>query len=555
MSRLFTFLGFVLFIQVPIFAQFDGIVGSEGCKAIEYKDSRFIDWAKTCVVTRGKVDIAKPEKGLVSFGKEENAIGAVSSTDVYDCISLGDAGEAILTFNHPIVDGEGFDFAVFENSFNDTFLELATVEVSSDGVHYFGFPTTSNTPTDKQVGGFGSVDATKLNNIAGKYRGGWGTPFDLSEIADNENLDKNNITHVKIRDVVGTINPQYATRDSHGNIINDPYPTPFESGGFDLSGVGVINNKTNTAQFDGIVGTEGCKAIEYKDSRFIDWAKTCVVTRGKADIAKPEKGLVSFGKEENAIGAVSSTDVYDCISLGDAGEAILTFNHPIVDGEGFDFAVFENSFNDTFLELATVEVSSDGVHYFGFPTTSNTPTDKQVGGFGSVDATKLNNIAGKYRGGWGTPFDLSEIADNENLDKNNITHVKIRDVVGTINPQYATRDSHGNIINDPYPTPFESGGFDLSGVGVINNKTNTAVPSAKSDVATLVYPNPCTDKVFVKANGRKVTVYNIMGQKLQEMTPAAQDLIQIDMSGYDKGVYIMELRNNNSVETLKIIKK
>lgn len=309
------------------------------------------------------------------------------------------------------------------------------------------------------------------------------------------------------------------------------------------------------AQFDGIVGTEGCKAIEYKDSRFIDWAKTCVVTRGKVDIAKPDKGLVSFGKEENAIGAVNSTDVYDCVSLGDAGEAILTFNHPIVDGDGFDFAVFENSFNDTFLELATVEVSSDGVHYFGFPTTSNTPTDKQVGGFGSVDATKLNNIAGKYRGGWGTPFDLSEIADNENLDKNNITHVKIRDVVGTINPQYATRDSHGNIINDPYPTPFESGGFDLSGVGVINNKTNTAVPSAKSDVATLVYPNPCTDKVFVKANGRKVTVYNIMGQKLQEMTPAAQDLIQIDMSGYDKGVYIMELRNNNSVETLKIIKK
>lgn len=210
MSRLFTFLGFVLFIQVPIFAQFDGIVGSEGCKAIEYKDSRFIDWAKTCVVTRGKVDIAKPEKGLVSFGKEENAIGAVNSTDVYDCISLGDAGEAILTFNHPIVDGEGFDFAVFENSFNDTFLELATVEVSSDGVHYFGFPTTSNTPTDKQVSGFGSIDATKLNNIAGKYKGGWGTPFDLSEIADKENLDKNNITHVKIRDVVGTINPQYA---------------------------------------------------------------------------------------------------------------------------------------------------------------------------------------------------------------------------------------------------------------------------------------------------------------------------------------------------------
>ena len=54
------------------------------------------------------------------------------------------------------------------------------------------------------------------------------------------------------------------------------------------------------------------------------------------------------------------------------------------------------------------------------------------------------------------------------LDVNNIRYVKVTDVVGDIDPTYATHDSLGNIINDPWPTPFTSSGFDLDAVGVIN---------------------------------------------------------------------------------------
>ena len=36
---------------------------------------------------------------------------------------VGDGGSAILTFDTPIANGPGFDFAVFENGFSDTFLE------------------------------------------------------------------------------------------------------------------------------------------------------------------------------------------------------------------------------------------------------------------------------------------------------------------------------------------------------------------------------------------------------------------------------------------------
>ena len=85
-----------------------------------------------------------------------------------------------MQFSTPIFDGANWDFAVFENGFSDTFLELAYVEVSSDGINYFQFPCTSYTQDTLQIGGFGSVDATKIDNLAGKYRAHYGTPFDFA---------------------------------------------------------------------------------------------------------------------------------------------------------------------------------------------------------------------------------------------------------------------------------------------------------------------------------------------------------------------------------------
>ena len=46
--------------------------------------------------------------------------------------------------------------------------------------------------------------------------------------------------------------------------------------------------------------------------------------------------------------------------------------------------------------------------------------------------------------------------------------MRIVDVVGTTNAVFATHDSLGNIVNDPYPTVFASGGFDLDGVAALN---------------------------------------------------------------------------------------
>jgi hypothetical protein len=275
--------------------------------AIYMDDPNFVAWATGITVQRGYVNISDPSKGYTSYGEPEDALYNAEG-DTYSVVSLGDGGVATLTFEYAITNGPGYDFAVFENAFNDTFLELAFVEVSSDGNNFFRFNSVSLTPTNTQVGSFGALDTTNLHNLAGKYCAGYGTPFDLEELKDvNSLLDVNSITHVRIIDVVGYVQPadfsgdgivnftdysifataylsepndenwnqdcdiaqpvdniidmldfawfvdewlsenNYASSDSRGHQINDPWPTDFFwtgfTGGFDLDAVGVIHQK------------------------------------------------------------------------------------------------------------------------------------------------------------------------------------------------------------------------------------------------------------------------------------------------------------------------
>lgn len=290
----------ILFLDaIAAAGPFAPAAGQPGSTAIHMSDSMFSAWATGVVVERGYKDISHPEFGLVSGGDEADCLGQTTG-QLYEVVSLGDGGIATLTFANPITNGHGYDFAVFENSYNDTFLELAFVEVSSDGENFFRFDSVSLTEPNEQVGGFETLDTTDVNNLAGKYRLGYGTPFELEELAGIDGLDVSTITHVRIIDVVGCTQSadfnndrlvmlddfailsvaygsedtdenwdrrcdiargyniidvndvaqfmfqwltEWSSMDSLGNKINDPWPTDFDVGGFDLDAVGVINEK------------------------------------------------------------------------------------------------------------------------------------------------------------------------------------------------------------------------------------------------------------------------------------------------------------------------
>src|SRR5690554_1227010 len=195
-----SFLIISVFISSFVLSQpYAPAAGEVGSTAISFDDSRFVAWATGIELTRGYVNI---EDTLIeydgtnraSFGTPEIALGAATNIAT-DAVSLGDSGIAILTFNKPITNGLDYDFAIFENGLNDNFLELAHVEVSSDGINFFRFPSHSATQTATPVGSFGSLNPTNLYNLAGKYRVGFGTPFDLEELKDEVGLDVEKITH------------------------------------------------------------------------------------------------------------------------------------------------------------------------------------------------------------------------------------------------------------------------------------------------------------------------------------------------------------------------
>lgn len=251
------------------------------------------------------------------------------------------------------------------------------------------------------------------------------------------------------------------------------------------------------------------------------------------------------------------------VSLGDGGNALLTFDPPIKDGVGPDFAVFENGFTDVFLELAFVEVSSDGVNFFRFDAVSLTQINNQVEGFGVLDATRIQNLAGKFRIDYGVPFDIAELTDDPLLKKDSIVFVKVVDVVGCIQEEYATYDSEGNKINDPWPTAFESGGFDLDAVGVIHNTSTSGAIESMYNEEIVIYPNPARNFICFEIHGRikmdKIALYNDLGRHInissKQIFQFGDNKYEVDISAIPAGLYLLRIELIEQFVLRKFIKQ
>jgi len=258
--------------------------------------------------------------------------------------------------------------------------------------------------------------------------------------------------------------------------------------------------------FPPAAGQAGSTAFHKDSTAFIAWAESCIILRGPAIITVPDSLEVTHGLPVDATGKAGDGKV---VSLGDGGMATLYFTDPVVDGPGPDFAVFENAFADNFLELAFVEVSSDGINYLRFPAESLTQAEEQTGSYGTLDPVNINGLAGKYRAGYGTPFDLADLDPDPLLDISNINWVRIRDVIGCIIDSVGSRDKLGRIINDPWPTAFPSGGFDLDAVGVINGTSLRTHP--RPEEALCIYPNPFADQIRITGRTGEFRILDMRG--------------------------------------------
>jgi hypothetical protein len=204
-------------------------------------------------------------------------------------------------------------------------------------------------------------------------------------------------------------------------------------------------------------------AIAYNDPRIVDWAGGVASYLPGTGVSDPKWMMPS-----QAFGP-AGTDTTAVVVLGNAGTITLTFGSAISDGDGWDFAVFENSFaSDIFLELGFVEVSSDGAHFARFDSAFRGPTAPCASCSGT--AAQIGGLAGSYMVGYGTPFDLAALRNNPlvrggSVDLTAIKYVRIVDIVG----DGTTLDAFGRGIVDPISSG-PTAGFDLDGIAVLNQQ-------------------------------------------------------------------------------------
>ena len=226
----------------------------------------------------------------------------------------------------------------------------------------------------------------------------------------------------------------------------------------------IISNQPNPGT-DAIAGRTPANASGAVNPLFVGWASGIANVTWGTEVDSswrvPER---IYGPPRGGAGIVV---------LGNGGHITVTFDHPITDGPGPDFAVFENAFvsgpaadEGAFLELAVVEVSSDGVHFVRFDTSTLRQTP--VGGYGHMSPRDLHGFAGRHPVFWGDGFDLNVLRQHPLVrkgvvDVDRITHVRVVDVVG----DGSLLDSFGNPVYDATPT-WGSGGFDIDAIGVIH---------------------------------------------------------------------------------------
>ena len=182
-----------------------------------------------------------PGAGAAAY-TDPGVLGPATSAST-DVVVLGRGGTITLDLGMDVADGTGSELAVWENGISSgelLFLELAYLEVSSDGVVFARFPAFCERAT--AADSYAPVDPSLYTGFAGLHPAGTGTAFDLAELSgEPEVLDGRvnlaAVRYVRIVDVVGD-GSELDDADPPRPIY-DPYPTEGTAG-FDLNAVAVL---------------------------------------------------------------------------------------------------------------------------------------------------------------------------------------------------------------------------------------------------------------------------------------------------------------------------
>jgi len=219
-----------------------------------------------------------------------------------------------------------------------------------------------------------------------------------------------------------------------------------------------------------------------------------------------------------------------------------------LDSDDFEFIEIKNNSSST--------VNLTGVYFGGLGFTYQFENDATVSGQGSIYlANKTETFVQRYDF---EPFgEFSRNLSNASED-------------------LILRDAYGNIIDEvtysddtPWPTDADGNGSFLKLVSLnLDNSLaaswiaqedtidNLSVNAAQFGSFLSLSPNPVTDKLNITTNRGEISsikLWSING-KLYQTYDTNSRQVQLDLSGFDIGLYILQIQTNNETQYKKIIK-
>jgi hypothetical protein len=122
---------------------------------------------------------------------------------------------------------------------------------------------------------------------------------------------------------------------------------------------------------------------------------------------------------------------------------------------------------------------------------------------------------------------------------------------------HASHDQAGKKINDPYPTNFPTGGFDLDAVAAMHMYA-TGIATNNVNKGIGFYPNPASENITVhtaqNSSEQQIRIVSVTGTEMMRVNTTGQET-EVSTTQLPAGFYqVMVFDNNQTVWTGKLVK-
>lgn len=306
---------------------------------------------------------------------------------------------------------------------------------------------------------------------------------------------------------------------------------------FDLKGLNwaqyvKIVDISNNNSFNGLVDAYDLDGIICLHGEETNPTPTDLVFGSAQDVVTYAPGFRKNGTEivanrrvaTNALGVPQNTNTVNFVSLGFGGSLVVKFDYTIFDAAGADIQLVETSYGNptcaAYPEKAQVEGSLDGINWIMLNDNICLDGSIDVAAAGAIQYLRVTDrTLASTMGGTADGFDVDGFV--------------------VLNACASTPARLGEIADD--------------------------VQTADEVVSSSAYPNPFENELQVSiATGDQdkvvtLTVMNNLGQivmtKRVNVAPSSETIETLNLETLRRGIYLLNVETQNSVETIKLVKK